>query len=231
MHQTGEQTNLQWAHALEMNQGSSVPNSAESYFLTLALLHRIRNHEIAEEDGELKTEEAKQSWKQEIQQAIQEAYRRTPHEPALLAYRLEESLAEGDVESAREFLENWPEQERTDARYCRYDGWLKLISGDLEGAETSFRRGLKQNPYDWRTRHLLADGLRQQMKFDEAEKQVHLGLQSIDIRRKVMQLKSLDEFDLKVMNGIMELARAVGDQPVEQQLQTRMMTYREMQGR
>jgi tetratricopeptide (TPR) repeat protein len=102
-------------------------------------------------------------------QVMEQLLLKYPHNTELLAYHVRENVLTGNVSRVVELLAQAPVEAEEDNRFWRFKGWVHAQRGEVLQAERGYRRAIELQPLDWGTRHLLAELLQQQQRFEEVE--------------------------------------------------------------
>jgi tetratricopeptide (TPR) repeat protein len=151
--------------------------------------------------------------------------KRFPQNLELIAFFLNRSITEGDVEAVQDFLQRLP-RERTDGdpRFWRGRAWVEDTLGQLESAERSLRRAFELDPYWWKIHFQLHDLLRRQGKLEESSRFLRIHKAAWDLSVEIMTSnKTIDTLDeSKICRMMLELAELVGDHVVVAVLKDRV---------
>jgi tetratricopeptide (TPR) repeat protein len=154
-----------------------------------------------------------------------ELLERYPHNVELVAYFLNRSISEGDLERIHELLEAVPaDVAEGDARFWRARAWCEDASGDFEAAEQSLRRAFQVDPYWWQIHFQLYDLLRRLGRQEESVRFFEMYRLSKALATEIKTLlQSTDDLDDQTFcKPLLELARMVGDDEVAVALQERL---------
>src|SRR5262249_33591678 len=147
------------------------------------------------------------------------------HNLELVAYFLNRSISEGDIERIHELLEAVPPHlAEGDARFWRARAWCEDSVGEFESAEKSLRRAFALDPYWWQIHFQLYDLLRRTGRQDEATEFFNMYRISkalaTEIKPLLQSTESLD--DQTFCKPLFELAQLVGDEEVAVALRERL---------
>lgn len=155
----------------------------------------------------------------------EELLKKYPHNLELVAYFLNRSITDGELERVQELLKLIPNNlADQDARFWRARAWCEDTLGNLEQAESSLRHAYKLDPYWWQIHFQLHDLLRRRGKLEESAKFLEIYKASKDLSTTIMSLnqsvESLDE--QKFCRSLLELSELVGDDEVSHVLRDRL---------
>lgn len=157
--------------------------------------------------------------------AAEQLLQQYPHNLELVAYFLNRSITEGDLERVRELLNAVPEDlADSDARFWRARAWCADASGDFGSAEQSLRRAFKLDPYWWQIHYQLHDLLRRLGRLDESARFLRLYKLSKDLTTMIKTLdRSVEGLDEKEFcRSLLELAELIEDNEVASALRERL---------
>lgn len=155
----------------------------------------------------------------------EELLKKYPHNLELVAYFLNRSITDGELERVQELLQLIPkDQADGDARFWRARAWCEDTAGNLEQAEMSLRRAFKLDPYWWQIHFQLHDLLRRRGNLEESAKFLEIYKASKDLSTTIMSLnQSIDALDeQKFCRSLLELSELVGDDEVSHVLRERL---------
>ncbi len=118
---------------------------------------------------------------------VAEYSQRFPRNVELLAYRLERSVAKGDVDAVAGLLADLPAEVESDNRFWRYRGWLRMTNGELAEAEGCFRKAIELNVYDYLSRHQLASVLRRSKRMEEVKVLEEVAVEGKDLHNELFR--------------------------------------------
>lgn len=158
----------------------------------------------------------------EADRVMRDYLRRFPGNLELLAYFLEEAVSEQDVERVAELLAEAPAESAKDNRFWRYKGWVHARQRELDEAEQAYNEALRWNPYDWVSRHQLADVLRRGQRYEEVEQLERLSAEGKDLRRTLMELRDINAIPHPLLERMANYCEACGQQQVARHLRRRI---------
>lgn len=153
---------------------------------------------------------------------INECLKKYPHNREVLAYFLEDSLKEGNLERVAELLESAPDDAELDNRFWRFKGRYLALKNQVNPAADSYRQALKLNPYDWHARLGLAEILRRKGELAEAKKLARLGDLGKTFAKQLVQLENPNSINRELLQEIGQYAHECGDIEVEAAIQHRL---------
>jgi tetratricopeptide (TPR) repeat protein len=145
-----------------------------------------------------------------------------PRNVELLCYFLAKSSTHGDQERVAELLGQAPPEAVSDNRFWRYKGWLHAERGELREAEEALQQALQLHPYDYISRHYLADVLRRSDRFEDVEYVEGLSTEGSELRRILIEMPNAREVPAGVLNRMAYYARFCGDEDVADALSRRV---------
>ncbi len=155
----------------------------------------------------------------------EELLKKYPHNLEVVAYFLNRSITDGELERVQELLQLIPkDQAEGDARFWRARAWCEDTAGNVEQAEASLRRAFQLDPYWWQIHFQLHDLMRRRGKLEESAKFLEIYKASKDLSTTIMSLnQSIDALDeQKFCHSLLELSKLVGDDEVSQVLSERL---------
>ncbi|QDT41812.1 hypothetical protein Pan241w_18800 [Gimesia alba] len=153
---------------------------------------------------------------------INDRLKKYPHNPEVLAYFLEKSLDEADLERVSQLLEQVPEEAEADNRFWRFRGRYLALKNQLKLAGESYQEALNRNPYDWRSQLGLAEIMRRSGKAVEAEEWAQLGAKGKAFSRQLMELENPQQINADLLAQIAAYAQECGDPEVHAAIQKRL---------
>lgn len=145
-----------------------------------------------------------------------------PHNPEVLAYFLEKSLDQADLERVAQLLELVPEEAEADNRFWRFRGRYLALKNKLPMAEDSYRKALKRNPYDWRSQLGLSEIMRRSGKATEAQDLAQMGAKGKTFSRQLMELENPQQINSDLLSLIADYAQLCGDLAIHTAIQKRL---------
>ena len=155
----------------------------------------------------------------------EELLKKYPHNLELVAYFLNRTITEGDLDRVRELLQAVPvEIAEKDCRFWRAKAWCDDAEGHPELAESSLRKAYSLDPYWWQVHFQLYDLLRRQGRTEESAKFFAIYTKSKALSTEIMTLnRSVESLDsTKFCRSMLELAELVGDDAVATVLRERV---------
>ena len=153
---------------------------------------------------------------------VAEYSQRFPRNVELLAYRLERSVAKGDVNAVAGLLADLPAEVESDNRFWRYRGWLRMTNGELAEAEGCFRKAIELNVYDYLSRHQLASVLRRSKRMEEVKVLEEVAVEGKDLHNELFRAPAVNQVPLDVSRRMVRYARHCGDTLVADKLELRL---------
>lgn len=213
---------LSFGNAYDENTKWSRANPNEELFLVARAIHRIRAKGL-DETSDLKDVGPFDDEGRPLHAKVIADYsQRFPRNLELLAYRLERSIAKGDVEAAAEPLADLPAEAEADNRFWRYRGWLRMARGELAEAEACYRKALELNCYDHLSRHQLASVLRQSKRMAEVKALEDVAVEGKNLRKALFHAPAVNKVPKDVLGRMAQYARHCGDTLVADKLESRL---------
>ena len=151
--------------------------------------------------------------------------RRYPHNLELLAYHLRESALAGDMNRVVALLAQAPVEAEGDNRFWRFKGWVHAHRNEFLKAEKAYRHALKLHPLDWSTRHLLAELLQRQQRYQEVEQLRKLVNRANVLRRELDAAPNARQVPRKTLVKLAAYAADCGDTQTAAALQWRLREH------
>jgi tetratricopeptide (TPR) repeat protein len=157
----------------------------------------------------------------------EELLQRYPHNLELVAYFLNRTIAEGDVDRVRDLLRAVPpELADVDARFWRAKAWCEDTDGESGPAELSLRRAFELDRYWWQIHFQLHDLLRRLGRHEESARFFNIykisKALSNEVKTLAQSVESLD--DQGFCRSLLELAELIEDDDVAIALRERLST-------
>ena len=147
---------------------------------------------------------------------------RYPNNLELLAYKLDLSIRRGNVEDVMTILKRLPAEADEDARFWRAKGWLHLNRDEIAKSREALNHAIELYPQDWNARNWLADSLRREGKFDEAESLNEIVLLSRRLRERITSAGKDSNVSKEILTDLLEFSRRCGDTQVAIALNRRL---------
>ena len=208
----GEAANQRW-----LQSGRDV----EQYAVAM-LLNRARATGVGESlDATVDVETRRRELAQQ-QAELMALLQKYPENPELLAFLIGQATERGDVEQAARLLAQVPAAAADDARFWRYKGWLHRARDEFQDAEQAFRTAIAKDPYDWKSRHQLAEVMRLQQRPDEAQRLLAVANLGVQLRKSILDLRGIETLPVQVLEQMREYAEQVDDAAVASRLAQRI---------
>jgi len=156
------------------------------------------------------------------ERVLADLFKRYPKNLELLAWHIDRSIRQGDVDRVVELLGNVPAESDGDNRFLRFAGWAQAQLGHDDDALVYYHRALELNPLDWNTRHLIAELRRRQLKFDEVSRLESLVLLADELRRELDVVPDASSAPPELLVRLLDYADKCGDQLFAGSLRKRM---------
>ena len=163
-----------------------------------------------------------QSLKASVLDHLLEKY---PHNSEILAYNIRRRIQAGDGSTAVNLLAQATVEAENDHRFWRFKGWVHAERNQWDEAEGSYRHALQLHPMDWSTRHLLAELLQKQQRFDEVKVQRELVSRANELRRTLQAIPNARHVSQEVMSRLADYASDCGDTQISETLRKRFQKY------
>lgn len=145
-----------------------------------------------------------------------------PHNTELLAYNIRKRMQKGDVAGVVKLMAMAPIEAESDHRFWRFKGWVHAQQDEPDDAEKAYRQAIQRHPLDWTTRHLLAELLQQQRRFDEVKSLRELIRRANELR-KVLQFISDDrQVSPETLSQLAQFASDCGDEQLSNSVRRRL---------
>lgn len=145
-----------------------------------------------------------------------------PHNKELLAYKIRKLIEVGDVASVVNLLAEATVECETDSRFWRYKGWVHVQRSELADARAAYRRAIELNPQDWVTRHMLADVLQQEQRFDEVQALRVLAVRGRNLQNSLRNAPSARDVPAVLLLELADFAATCGDEQASRALRKRI---------
>lgn len=157
--------------------------------------------------------------------AAERLLERYPHNLELIAYFLNRSITDGDLERVQELLQAVPQSlADQDARVWRGRAWCADTLGNSQQAEQYLRRALTIDPYWWQIHFQLHDLLRRAGRAEESAEFLAIYKVSRELSTAIMTMNRSEEGfdDPEFCRSLLKLAELVGDEDVIAALRERV---------
>lgn len=166
--------------------------------------------------------EQRQRQVSEQMKLLSEGLVKYPGSRELLIAALKLHSDRGERDQVARLLSQVPASAAGDSRVWRYKGWLHRANDELEQAEAAYRTAIETNPYDWKSRTQLGEVLRLQNRMSDAEEQLLIAETGHELETTLMNMDSVVELPIPVMQTMRLNAEQVGDVRVAKQLARRI---------
>lgn len=139
---------------------------------------------------------------------------RFPHNTELLTYFLERATVAGNVKEAVTLLGAAGPNAEADGRFWRFKGWVHAARDEIDLAESSYRRAIALDPFDFASRHLLAAALRKKGDAQEASALSRIADKGRALRRTILQQPNAAATPPDVLRRIADYAADCGENEV-----------------
>ncbi|MBS0202858.1 MAG: tetratricopeptide repeat protein [Planctomycetes bacterium] len=156
------------------------------------------------------------------EEVLQKLLAKYPHNAELLAYTIQKLIQVGDVTAVVKLLAEATVECETDSRFWRYKGWVHVQRGELVDAQASYRRAIELNPLDWVTRHMLADVLQQELRFDEVKALRELTVRGRKLHNALRNAPSARDVPRDLLVELSEFSASCGDEQASGALRKRI---------
>ena len=155
-------------------------------------------------------------------QRLRALLERFPRNPELLAYFLQTASTEGDIDEVTSLLARVPASCGDDNRFWRFKGWLHAARGEAEEAQAAYGRALELNPFDFGSRHQLAEVLRTLGQTDSAAPEAALAAEGRALRRAILEQPDIASVPPAVLARVQRFIRGSGADRVADRLSARL---------
>lgn len=145
-----------------------------------------------------------------------------PHNAELLAYNARQHMQTGDVAGVVNLLAQVTVDSEIDHRFWRLKGWVHAQRNQQTDAEKSYRRALELHPLDWTTRHMLAELLQQQERFEEVKTLRDLVTRANELRRTLQHAPNARQISPDILSRLADYAADCHDTQVSDALRRRI---------
>ncbi|MDG2391160.1 MAG: hypothetical protein P8M30_17770 [Planctomycetaceae bacterium] len=143
---------------------------------------------------------------------------RYPENLNVLAFQIESALIDGKTSVAIDLLNQLPNEAAEDFRFWRFRARSLLESGAADQAINAARTSLQMNPYDWRSRVILAEAFRILQQPENARLEAELGAKGKALEKTLLSLQNPLDFWEMDLRGVYEYVQIVGDLPIVEAL-------------
>ena len=197
----GAELNSQW---LTSDPDSELYEVAEAIFTSESLDSSISMDDRASAESSRRAQVRKGS----VMEKLLEKY---PHNSELLAYNIRQRIQSGDLAAVVTLLAQATVEAERDHRFWRFKGWVHSERNQADEAEKSFRRALELHPMDWSTRHMLAELLQKQQRFEEVKSLRELVRRANELRRTLQAIPNARHVTQEIMARQADYATDCGD--------------------
>ncbi len=152
-----------------------------------------------------------------------------PHSTELLAYHIRQRIQTGDLAGVVKLLAQATVEAESDHRFWRFKGWVHSERNQDVEAEKSYRQAIQIHPLDWSTRHMLAELLQKQQKFDEVKSLRELVSRANELRRVLHSVPNARHVAQDVLSRLADYAADCGDKQMSEALRKRFRQYKRSQ--
>ncbi len=209
---------LSFANAYDENTKWLRGSPDEELFLVARIIYRITSKGLDDEERAAEHAEGVPYH----QKLVAEYFERFPQNLELLVYYLRTTSKNGEVEEVARLLSKAPPEAADDNRFWMYKGWLHAARGELQEAETSYRKALLLNCFDISSQHQLAGVLRRLKRFDEVEELEERSRAGKALQREILQLESVVTASRDLLLRVAQFTEDCGDDLVARRLIQRL---------
>jgi tetratricopeptide (TPR) repeat protein len=195
-----------------------------AYALHVVKAHSLEDKMMADKNALATATDESSIRAREFGERISDLISRFPSNIELLVFMLNQATANGDIDQVAKLLSRAPPEAISDNRFWRYKGWFHAAQSELVKAEDAFREALKLNPYDWGSRHQLAEVMRRTKRLKEAEFSEQLSVQGKELREEIVKLPDVRSAPPRMLKKILDYAAACGDSLVAEHLYRRLQS-------
>lgn len=150
-----------------------------------------------------------------------------PHNLELVAYFLNRSISEGDLDRVHDLLEAVPfHLADADPRFWRARAWCDDANGDFAAAEKSLRRAFALDPYWWQIHFQLHDLLRRLGRTEESARffEMYRIAKALAAEIKALTQSAETLNNQKFLQSLLKLAEFAEDDDLASALRDRLST-------
>ena len=129
-----------------------------------------------------------------------------PHNTELLAYNIRQQIQIGNVAGVVDLMARATVESEADHRFWRFKGWVHAQRNQVADAERSYRRAIELHPLDWTTRHMLAELLQQQERFEEVKSLRELVTRGNELRRVLQRAPNARQISPEILSQLADYA-------------------------
>ncbi len=194
----------------------------DELFAVAAAIHESNSARLGDEADMMVASETRQKQLAMLRQQLTKLLERYPSNPELLANLLGEFSDEGNTVEMAQLLAQVPASAGGDARFWRYKGMLHQLRDEPVKAEEAFRGAIQRDSFDWKSRHQLAQVLRQLGRSDQAESFLKVAAAGSELRKTILTLPGMSSLSPDVLKQMQNYAEMVGEDSVATQLARRL---------
>jgi tetratricopeptide (TPR) repeat protein len=153
---------------------------------------------------------------------LAELFEQYPQNLELLAWHIDHSIQRGDIDRVIDLLGKLPPEADGDNRCLRFAGWAEARLGHDKEALTYYNQALAAHPLDWKTRHLIAELRRRQLKFDEVDRVEKLAQSADQLRRELEVAADASSAPPELLTKLADYAGQCGDELYVKSLRRRL---------
>ena len=152
---------------------------------------------------------------------LENALRKYPSNPELLALKIDLAIFEGDQAAVADLLARASTEAEQDSRFWRYRGWLLKERNKFEASAKSFEHAIEITPFEWQSRWLLADVYRHLNQPEKADKQSKIASVGKELQEKLFERPTARDVDAELIDMIYRYLLMIDAQDVLEALQRR----------
>jgi tetratricopeptide (TPR) repeat protein len=213
---------LSFANAYDENTKWLRSSPDEELFLVARAIYRISSQGLDVTEDPRVTGPRDETGNLRHEKLLATYRERFPQNLEVLAYLLERSRANGDMDAMAKLLTEAPAAAADDNRFWKYKGWLHATLGELAEAKECYEKALSLNCFDHVSRHQLAGVARRFQRMDDVQVLEETSRLGWALRREVLQLQSVDKVSPATLQRIAEYAKRCGDYSVAGKLLLRL---------
>ncbi len=188
-------------------------------FLVAAAKHMTDNPLHSDEHTETTAADAEDMFRNEL---MDDYLKRFPENLEVLAYHFETRLFAGKADEVAKLLSKLPSTAEGDSRFWYYKGWYYYGRNQLTEAATALRKSLSLDPFDWRTRHQLAQVVRRLEGPKAAKTMVELAEQGKNLSIASAKLPNARVAGKQLLRRIANYVERCGDAQMARAIQNRL---------
>ncbi len=145
-----------------------------------------------------------------------------PRNAEILAILADRAVTGGDIDFLRQLLSEVPPELKEDSRFWRFRGWLALAEKRTTEAIAAYEQALQLHPFDWRSRHELAEALRLAGQSERTQELAAAARLGKDLEHRIFELPNSAAVNPQLLEEILNFAVNCGDIEVADSIRRRL---------